>query len=157
MKRIGLILGLAAIVGCGGVQEASDPNQRGDVDAGGAGGSVGSMGGAPGAGGGTVTSAGGANGAGAAPADGGGAGAMGGMAGAGGALSYASCSTYDWRPASGGGCTKQVSPGVYQTGFKDGHTCGVCSSPVRPGGVPDCLFGSGNSICVVSCSECTFQ
>jgi hypothetical protein len=80
-----------------------------------------------------------------------------GSSGAGGAPAAVSCVVYGWQPANGGGCTKEVSPGAFQYGVKDGHSCGICSVPSRPAGVPDCIFGATNSLCVASCDECTFQ
>jgi hypothetical protein len=168
MKTMATILGLAlvALVGCDGSSESSgfDVNppgdMRGDVDAGGAGGSAG-MSGAGGAAG-AVGSVGGHVGAGGSGAGGATSGAggssTGSLGGAGGSdASYVPCSVYSWSPANGGGCSKQSSPGVFLTGYKDGHRCGVCSSPARPSGVPECEWSASSAICVLSCDECTFQ
>ncbi len=166
---VGLVLGVAA--GCdasgdspgfGSGTGGEQVNQRGDVDAGGAGGSSG--GGAGGSAGAGASQAGGRNGAGGAvAAAGGSAGATGGTGGSGaggaggGGVAYVSCDVYSWTPSTGGGCTKQITAGVFLTGYKDGHKCGVCGSPARSAGVPECYFPGTPALCVLSCDECTFQ
>jgi hypothetical protein len=166
MKSAGLILVAVLAAGCGDVglaEMSADADVRGSVGGapaagGGAGGSGGlgglgaAMGGATGAGG-AAAGTGGATGS-------GGAG-EGGMTGAGGAAAPTPpCIAYNWDPSSAGGCTKLISIGVYQTGFKDGHQCVICGTPARPAGTPECTRGASGpnqGLCVLSCSECTFQ
>lgn len=164
-------LALVALVGCDASGEMSgfantggSGDQRGDVDANGAGGAAAtSAGGAMGSAGGVAgaNAAGGRSGAGGAISSAGGAqGSMGGAAGAGAGgapANYLPCDVYSWTPSDGGGCTKQVTAGVFLTGYKDGHKCGVCSAPARAAGVPECTWESTSVVCVLSCDECTFQ
>jgi hypothetical protein len=84
-------------------------------------------------------------------------GAVGSTGGAGGSATYLPCIAYSWSPSDGGGCTKQTSPGVFLTGYKDGHKCGICGAPTRAGGTPECTFEATTELCVLSCDECTFQ
>lgn len=158
-------LALVALAGCGSsVVPGEDPNMRGDIDAG-AGGSIG----ATGAGGAPVTGSGGARvggaggvvaGTGGATAGMGGMTGMGGVTGAGGAADpqYLPCTPgYSWNPTAGRTCAVQTSPGVFPERFKDGHRCVTCNTPTRPAGVPDCTFGGGEDLCVLSCNECASQ
>lgn len=136
---IALAVLLGAAIGCGEVTTEDAP------DAGGTGGGAGSV--DPGTGG---TGVGGAQvhlGTGGAGAGTGGAPAP----------SYFACSVYNWIPAGSGQCSKEISVGRWIYGTKDGRQCHECDTPIRPAGVPECLFADTNEICVLSCDECAFQ